>query len=122
MTAHARASRAPLQGFLLGLLLCACLVAQTLGLVHRVAHGLPGERLALQAALPSTAATPLFTVHAHAADCLLYDHQGIADLLLGLPLLAPPALFAPLVSAVLQAGVAARVALAFQARAPPSLR
>ncbi len=128
MNARTHTSRPPLQAFLLGLLLCACLVAQTLGLVHRVAHGLPGERLARQVAtaLPATAhdAGPslLFAGHAHAADCLLYDQLGVADLLASVPVASLPAVLAPLVAAVLHAGVPARAARVFEARAPPFLR
>lgn len=128
MSARTRTSRPPLQAFLLVLLLCACLVAQTLGLVHRVTHGLPSERLALHVATSSATpahaagASQLFAGHTHATDCLLYDQLGVAYLLASVPAPSLPAALAPLVAAVLHAGVQARAARAFEARAPPFLR
>jgi hypothetical protein len=116
---------------LLGLLLCACLIAQTLGLVHRVQHGTAASQRLLAATATATAASPqphgdghlhLFAGHARASDCQLFDHLGVAELLAGVPMLAVAALRAPRALMGAQAGVVARRTLAFQARAPPILR
>jgi hypothetical protein len=123
---------------LLGLLLCACLIAQTLGLVHRVQHGTAASQrlLAATATATATATTTatatatargdghlhLFAGHARASDCQLFDHLGVAELLAGVPMLAVAALRAPRAVMGARAGVVARRTLAFQARGPPVLR
>lgn len=123
-----RRPRTPLQGLLLGLLLCAWLTAQTLGLVHRGVHAgalqaLPQAQVASSAgsAAPHDHRT-LFAGHAHAADCQLFDHALAADLLAGLVTLAVPAVWAAHAQALRRDGVQARVDVPFQARAPPFLR
>ncbi|KQP19785.1 hypothetical protein [Pseudorhodoferax sp. Leaf267] len=120
-----RRTRPPLQAFLLGALLFAWLAAQSLGLAHRSLHG--GAL-----ALPSAAATPapahghahagLFAGHAHAGDCQLFDHASAADLLAGGAMLAVAAFWSAPFAALLRAGLPARAAPPFQARAPPFLR
>ena len=125
--AHRR-PRTPLQGLLLGMLLCAWLAAQTLGLAHRGVHfgalqALPQAQVA--ASTGGTAPhdhTRLFAGHAHAADCQLFDHALAADLLVGLATLAVPAVWAAHAQALPREGVRARVELPFEARAPPFLR
>lgn len=119
-----RSVHAPRRSWLLGLLVCACLLAQTLGLVHRVQHGgrSAPEALAVASAPQADAHPHLFAGHARATDCQLYDHLGLAELLATAPLPALATVHAALAVARLPAGIAARLALAFQARAPPVLR
>ena len=133
MTTRTRQSRPPLQGLLLGVLLCVWLAAQGLGLAHRTfhAHALASLPQAAVAQLPGPAASDQggaharaapFAGHAHGSDCLLFDHAGAAELLAGLATLVVAAVWAAPVAAPLRAGVSARADAPFQARAPPFLR
>lgn len=112
------------------LLVFALLAVQTLGLVHRVAHG-PRQDLARHGvqAEPVHAHVHahgmldgLFTGHGSDGDCRLYDQLSQGDPLgavaaVPLPLLLPATLFA-----YFQGEALARRAALFEARAPPALR
>lgn len=122
----------PTQRLLLGLLLCVWLTAQTFGLVHRERHGgVPGASTSATLLLASFAAPPgaaadkstgLFAGHVQSSDCRLYDHAGLADLLLCVPALAAQAVFVPRVPAFFYADVPDPRQVPFQARGPPTLR
>ncbi len=122
----------PMQRLLLGLLVCAWLATQTFGLVHRELHGgaLGGPMLAQQVQAAAAAADGaaaekaggLFAGHAQSSDCRLYDHAGLADLLVCVPTLAVPAVFVPFLQASPHAVVRDAGPVPFQARGPPSLR
>lgn len=122
-------SRALRQPWLLDVLLCACLLAQTLGMVHRVQHGAPSSPLVARAQAAAAAdhaeaahSLHLFAGHGQVSDCQLYDHLGVAELLAGVPALAVVALRAPQAVALAWCGVVVRRTWGFQARAPPVLR
>lgn len=111
----------------------ALLVAQTLGLAHRVVH--PGGAVAgvehthahthghehESGHHPSLLAA-LFAGHDEAPDCRLYDQLSHADLLPALPV-AVPALHPPALQlACHAAGFVARRSALFDARGPPPIR
>lgn len=108
----------------LAFLLFALLTAQTLGLVHRVAHSQLQHASVATPSVVAPGATPsgwraLFSAHSDEAGCLLFDqlcHGGS----LGLQSAMVPALIAALFLLPLLAGRAlARRAALFEARGPP---
>lgn len=144
MTASPRIPRSRLQAWLVpALLACVLLAAQTLGLLHRYAHG---SGLARVAATALTGASGVASTTATVADtgagaasakagfgglfgthddntCRLVDQLGLSDALAGLPVLAlPPALPTALLLQASLGEVLARWAALFDARGPPCLR
>ena len=65
---------------LAGLLVCAMLLAQALGLAHRIQHGGGTQRLAAAAGadVPQLRSS-WFATHHDAADCRLFDQLSHAD-------------------------------------------
>jgi hypothetical protein len=104
----------------------ALLMAQTLGLVHGVAHS-PVQHVAHVASAQHDDPAhglidTLFSGHGSDADCRLYDQLSHGDTTacvpaVILPLLLPAALFA-----YFQGEAVARHAALFEARAPPPVR
>lgn len=110
------------------LLVLALLLAQMLGLAHRVLHGTPASlsHASVQVQAPGLAVTDLLThlltPQGESPDCQLYDHLGQPDALVALPP-ALPALVPPLLRSVLPWACRALAAPAvYAARAPPALR
>ncbi|MFT3721308.1 hypothetical protein [Pseudorhodoferax sp.] len=103
-------------GWLLGLLLCAWLAAQTLGLAHRELHA-PAPGAAAQVAGAHGDA-----FHAAGSDCRLYDQAGLADLLACAALPDLPAAAIPVPAALPRPALRARPAPPFHARGPPAPR
>ena len=117
-------------------LVLALLAAQTLGLVHRVAHPFtqpfahPRAHTAVAHAGHGHASDhaqhglieTLFQGHAGDADCRLYDQLAHSDTLACPPALALPLLLPATLLAYFQGEALARHAALFQARAPPPVR
>lgn len=116
------------------LLACALLLAQALGLAHRIVHGpqLGGLPAVSQPAAVNAAGTgagvadgffaQLFAAHQADSDCRVFEQLSHADTLPAVPLLALPALapLPPLAAAA--AGRFICLLLPFQARGPPLTR
>lgn len=129
-----------------GYLALVLLLAPLLGLMHGVVHGTGGPH---HAAAPHAHAdnpghphapdaradghthehagghgwlADLFSVHADAADCRVYDQLCHSDLIEAPPALLLPIAFSSVVFHVLEGEVLARWAALFEARAPPPVR
>lgn len=113
-----------------GYLALVLLLAPLLGLMHGVVHGagnLPQAVQAHGAETPGQAhghgwVDELFSAHAHASDCRVFDqlcHNGAPP---ALPLLVLPMALSPFVFHFLQGEVLARWAALFEARGPPLAR
>ncbi|WP_034399802.1 hypothetical protein [Delftia acidovorans] len=112
---------------LAALLICACLVAQTLGMLHRLQHAGGPAHAPTELARGNTHIADLGTLdrlfgeHHLASDCRLYDHLSAAEIVLG-ALALPPAMWrSAWLRPVPSLGVSLRATLAFQARGPPLL-
>lgn len=115
-------------------LACALLLAQALGLAHRIVHGpqlssLQAVSQAATAEVPAASAvvadgflTQLFAGHQGEADCRVFEQLSHADTLPAVPLLALPALVPLPPVALAVAGRFIRLILPFQARGPPLTR
>ncbi|HEY8358582.1 MAG TPA: hypothetical protein VIL30_14085 [Ramlibacter sp.] len=107
---------------LLLVLALALVLAQALGLMHRVTHFGPASSGPAQATQASGAESnwvaSLFAGHASDSDCRLYDplnHEGAP----GVPLLVLPLLLSSFFLASCQGDFVARWAALFDARGPP---
>ena len=122
---------------LAGVLACVLVIAQTLGLAHRVLHGATGLLSAshtsdvshalhvplAESAEPARYAGPtsLFDGHAPGSEpCRLLDQAAHADALVGSAALLPPSWPRVLPQARSRVAVAARATAAYQARGPPA--
>ena len=116
-----------LRRVLLWPLVLALLVAQTLGLVHGVAHS-PVQAVAQQVSHAGPVQhehgliEALFSGHAGDAECRLYDQLSHGDAATSVPALALPVLLPATLLAYFQGEAVARHAALFEARAPPSIR
>ncbi len=119
-----------LRRVLLWPLLLALLVAQTLGLVHGVAHS-PVQQVAHVASAQHDdhAHDPahglidiLFAGHGTDADCRLYDQLSHGDTAACVPAISLPVLLPATLFAYFQGEAVARHAALFESRAPPSIR
>jgi hypothetical protein len=107
----------PLRRPLAGLLVCALLLAQALGLLHRVQHADGAPTVHAQPALGTLEA--LFAQHHDAGDCQIFDQLSHADGV-GFGFVEPgamPPAQAPV--AALQASKPAAQAAGYLARGPP---
>ncbi len=121
-----------------GLLALALLLAPLLGLMHGVVHGagspLQGQQLHVHdghdhahqhahehAGGPGWLAD-VFSVHADAADCRVYDQLCHSDGVSAPPALVLPVVLSSLVFHFLEGEVLARRAALFEARGPPLTR
>lgn len=113
----------------LALVLCALVVAQALGLMHGVLHGLPAQAGAATSAASApdasadraTWATDLFAGHADDSTCPLFDPltpQGAP----AVPRVVLPVVLASVFIDCFQGEFLARWAALFDARGPPSPR
>lgn len=104
----------------------ALLMAQTLGLVHGVAHSpvLPAGHVAsAQHDDPAHGLIDtLFAGHGTDADCRLYDQLSHGDTAACVPAISLPLLLPATLFAYFQGEAVARHAALFEARAPPSIR
>ena len=110
---------------LLWWVLSALLLAQTLGLVHRIAHGsqlvvLPGTQVAAQD--DGNWANGLASGHADDASCLVFDQVSQGGAVFALPAIALPAAAPLFFLRWFQGEALARWAALFEARGPPTLR
>ena len=98
-------------------LVCAMLLAQMLGLAHRITHA--GGPAAARPSSPELHASTLFDTHHDAADCRLFDQATHADAP-GVELPSPPAGDSPCMPArwLPQPGATATHG-AYLARGPP---
>lgn len=108
-------------------LVLALLGAQTLGLLHQIAHGAGPVHAVGQGGAPAAvedgdALARLFAGHVSGKDCRLYDQLSHSDLLCAVPAAVLPAPLPGFVLRVLQGDFVARRAALFDARGPPSLR
>jgi hypothetical protein len=115
-----------LRRVLLWPLVLALLVAQTLGLVHGVAHS-PVQQVTRAAAAQHDDPAhglidSLFAGHGTDADCRLYDQLSHGDTAACVPALSLPVLLPATLFAYFQGEAVARHAALFEARAPPSIR
>lgn len=129
------------------LLACTLLVAQTLGLMHGVVHGLqsasgprvstslqavtridPAQQVAqaaqrVQAGASAISAASwvnaLFSSHNGENDCRLYDQASHGSIVPQVAVLALPVVLPPLAVAIFQGEALARWAAFFDARGPP---
>ncbi len=115
-----------LRRVLLWPLVLALLVAQTLGLVHGVAHS-PVQQVAHAAAAQHDDAAhglidTLFSGHGSDAECRLYDQLSHGDTVACVPSVSLPLQLPATLFAYFQGEAVARHAALFEARAPPSIR
>jgi hypothetical protein len=110
---------------LLGLVLLALVMAQTLGLMHRVAHHSGAEQPASLAALHDGDdhgwLAGLFSSHEE-SGCPVYDQLGHGATLPELRALPLPLVPAAFILQWFQGEVLARWAALYDARGPPSVR
>ncbi len=113
---------------MMGVLLSALVLLQTLGLIHRTAHRthLPAVIASAALAAPSTDThtdaawlKALFTGHAEGAACVLYDQLGHADAPFDVPALRLPDPVVAHTETVHRAWQLAHQAAGFLARGPP---
>ena len=126
---HARTTPQPalprLAARMLLALALALVLAQTLGLMHRVTHfapaGLPPAVHHAQSGEHTGWVASLFAAHASDTDCRLYDplnHEGAASV----PALVLPLVLSSFFLALAEGDHVARWAALFDARGPPSSR
>ena len=129
---HARSPGLP-AGWLLAVpLVCALLLAQTLGFMHGLVHGqqISAARMVsvrMQITPPAeTAAHPwvaaLFYSHQGDNDCRLYDQASHGSAALGVSAVALPMFMPSLAVAFFNSEALARWAALFDARGPPLTR
>jgi hypothetical protein len=113
---------------LLWLLLVALVAAQTLGLVHRVAHGghaAPAPGLSVQDTNPGEAGgrwlVNLFGDHDD-NSCRVFDQLGQGGFLPALPAVPLPVILPSFILPWFQGEALARWAALFDARGPPPVR
>ena len=115
-----------LRRVLLWPLVLALLVAQTLGLVHGVAHSPVQQAGHVASGLHDEPAhgliDTLFAGHGTDADCRLYDQLAHGDAPACVPAISLPVLLPATLFAYLQGEAVARHAALFEARAPPPIR
>ncbi len=114
-----------------GFLALVLLLAPMLGLMHGLAHGTGGAAQVAHAAAMDASEhahghadgqgwlDELFSAHADASDCRVYDQLGHSDVLPALPLLALPMVLASFLFYFLEGEALARRAAFFEARGPP---
>ncbi|MBI2771833.1 MAG: hypothetical protein HYX47_19580 [Burkholderiales bacterium] len=106
-------------------LIAALVAAQTLGLVHRIAHSSP---TAFASAAPAASDSghgwlaSLFTGHDDDSGCRVYDQLGHADGIAPLAAIAPAMAVALFLLPFFQGEALARWAALFEARGPPQPR
>ena len=113
-----------------GYLALVLLLAPMLGLMHGLTHGAPDARHAVPAHSDHAddsghehgGLADLFSAHADATDCRVYDQLCHADALSVPPLAALPMVLSAFIFLFLQGEALARQAALFEARGPPLTR
>lgn len=129
---HVRSSGRPAGWLLPVLLVCALLLAQTLGFMHGVVHGpqvVAARNASLQMQSETLVSKPahdwvaaLFYSHQGDNDCRLYDQASHGSAALNVAAAAPPMLMPSLTVAFFNSRALARWAALFDARGPPLTR
>lgn len=123
------ATPAPRRIALVALLFASLVIAQALGLMHRIAHMPHGPGSTASWSQLSAPANPagaswlqkLFAGHQHDGDCDVYDQLGHADALTGAAPVVADAVFTQAPAAVHRDWHLAAQSSGFLARGPPSL-
>ena len=107
------------------LLVLALLLAQTLGFVHRIAHGSLGSKAVASAVAQERSEARVAKLFQHSEDdatCRLFDQCSSFDALNGVPAVVLPMVLPTFVLLFFEGEFLARWVALFDARGPPSVR